>query len=89
MLAKRLIYSGHVQGVGFRYTTFRIAQSYDVAGYVKNLPDGNVEVLIEGPDRQVESIIDRLGDAMNDFIRSVKQQSLEPSNHYTKFSISY
>ena len=44
MPAKRILYSGRVQGVGFRYSTKQIASGYDVVGTVKNLPDGRVEL---------------------------------------------
>ena len=41
-------YSGQVQGVGFRFQTLRIARAYEVAGFVRNLPDGRVELVAEG-----------------------------------------
>lgn len=44
MIAKQVLYSGRVQGVGFRYTTKQIASGYEVTGTVKNLPDGRVEL---------------------------------------------
>lgn len=44
MIAKQIVYSGRVQGVGFRYTTKQIASGYDVTGTVKNLPDGRVQL---------------------------------------------
>ena len=46
MIAKRIIFAGKVQGVGFRYATKDIAKSYDVCGWVKNLADGTVEVQV-------------------------------------------
>ena len=45
---RRVYYSGQVQGVGFRYTTHRLAQGFEVTGYVRNLDDGSVELLAEG-----------------------------------------
>ncbi len=44
MIAKQVLYSGRVQGVGFRYTTKQIASGYEVTGTVKNLADGRVEL---------------------------------------------
>ena len=41
-------YSGHVQGVGFRYSAKQLSLEFDVTGWVKNLPDGRVEMVIEG-----------------------------------------
>ncbi len=44
----RVLYEGRVQGVGFRYLARRIAAGFDVTGYVRNLPDGRVELLASG-----------------------------------------
>jgi len=44
MIAKRVIYEGRVQGVGFRYTAKNLARGFDVTGWVKNLPDGRVHL---------------------------------------------
>lgn len=44
MIAKQVLYSGRVQGVGFRYTAKQIASGFEVTGWVKNLPDGRVEL---------------------------------------------
>jgi acylphosphatase len=58
-----------VQGVGFRYTVQNLALQYDVHGFVKNLPDGRVELVLEGPAPEVESLIDALKQKMSGFIR--------------------
>jgi len=44
MIAKQVLYTGRVQGVGFRYSTKQIASGYEVTGIVKNLPDGRVQL---------------------------------------------
>ena len=49
MSAVRYIVSGRVQGVGFRWFVMREATRLDLAGYVRNLPDGTVEVVAQGP----------------------------------------
>jgi acylphosphatase len=48
IVARRYIVSGRVQGVGYRYFTEDVAMREGVSGYVRNLPDGRVEVLVEG-----------------------------------------
>jgi acylphosphatase len=50
-------YSGDVQGVGFRATTAAIAKDYPVTGWVKNLPDGRVQLLVEGPEDAVDKFL--------------------------------
>ncbi len=59
--AKRLYVSGSVQGVGFRYFAGRVASRLGVAGYVKNLPDGRVEVYAIGDAAQLEALRNELG----------------------------
>jgi acylphosphatase len=49
---------GKVQGVGYRYNALKIAQSLDVTGFVRNLPDGTVEIVAEGSDEQLNALID-------------------------------
>jgi acylphosphatase len=48
MTTERIIFSGQVQGVGFRYTVRSLARRYPVQGFVRNLPDGTVEVVAQG-----------------------------------------
>jgi acylphosphatase len=50
MTARHVFYTGRVQGVGFRYSTKRIASGFDVTGWVKNLPDGRVELFAQAFD---------------------------------------
>ena len=57
MTAKRVLFSGRVQGVGFRYTTREIATGFDVVGAVRNLPDGTVELEIMGETDELEAYL--------------------------------
>src|SRR5688572_25939207 len=52
-----VLYSGRVQGVGFRYTTRSIARKYQVSGFVRNLPDGRVELVAEGAAHELEAFL--------------------------------
>jgi acylphosphatase len=60
MTAVRVLISGRVQGVGFRWAVAREAESLVVHGWVRNLSDGRVEALIEGDEAAVEQMIDWL-----------------------------
>jgi acylphosphatase len=53
-------YEGRVQGVGFRYTARRIAAGFDVAGYVRNLADGRVELVASGDEEEVDGFLEAL-----------------------------
>ncbi len=50
---KKVIITGRVQGVGFRFSAREQARKYGVKGYVKNLPTGNVEIKVSGPENKV------------------------------------
>lgn len=58
MQTKRLQIYGVVQGVGFRYSICDKANQQNLTGYVKNCPDGSVEVVVQGADDEVKNIID-------------------------------
>jgi acylphosphatase len=61
-------YSGTVQGVGFRYTVRQIARGLAVTGFVRNLSDGAVEVVVEGEGDQVARLLEEVAAAMGDYI---------------------
>jgi acylphosphatase len=60
MASYRYVVSGRVQGVGFRYFTLQAAQALGVSGFVRNLADGSVEVIAEGPDDVIVQFEERL-----------------------------
>jgi acylphosphatase len=51
-------FSGHVQGVGFRYTARHAAAGHNVTGFVRNLADGRVELVMEGPTEEMDRVIE-------------------------------
>jgi len=55
---RRVVVHGYVQGVGFRYAVQRAAESRDLAGWVRNRPDGTVEAAFEGEPDDVEALVD-------------------------------
>ncbi len=59
-LKQEWIISGRVQGVGFRYTSRQVAQRYDVTGWVKNLTDGTVQIVVEGQQAEIDRYLDDL-----------------------------
>jgi acylphosphatase len=58
MIARRVIIRGTVQGVGFRAWTEREAKKRNLTGWVRNVEDGTVESLIQGPEAEVKSMIE-------------------------------
>ncbi len=80
-------FSGHVQGVGFRHQAFSIAKGFEITGFVKNLNDGRVELLIEGDKSEIESYLHLLEEEMDTFITKVDKEVGESSKRFKHFSI--
>jgi len=89
MIGKTVHYSGNVQGVGFRMTARRIASDYEVTGYVKNLPDGRVELVAEGEADEVDRFLDAVADRMAGYIRDSRIDTTDASGQYRDFSITH
>ena len=86
--ARRLVISGRVQGVGFRWFTRDVAVREGVTGWVRNLPDGRVEALVEG-DAEAVTRVERLlrQGPPGARVQSVNAIAEEPSGAYDDFSI--
>ena len=85
----RMIFTGTVQGVGFRFTTCRVARRFDVTGAVRNLPDGTVEVVAEGAPGELEAFRDAILSAMGAYVRSHRQQRLTATGEFSDFSVAF
>jgi len=60
MTPLQVFYEGNVQGVGFRWTVRDAAKGFDVTGWVRNLPDGRVELQVNGEENEVRAFLDRI-----------------------------
>ena len=89
MLRRRIIYTGRVQGVGFRFSAVRAAGGHDVAGFVRNMPDGSVEVEVEGQKSEIEAFMGELAEMMSGNIREAKYQDMPVGGTYHRFEIRY
>ncbi len=76
-------FTGHVQGVGFRYTTLQVAKEFEVAGFVKNLADGRVLVEAEGRPRTLDAFVAAVEERMHGYVRKTErvQQTRAPLFH--------
>jgi acylphosphatase len=82
-------FSGRVQGVGFRYTVHNLAIPHNIRGYVRNLPDGRVELVMEGPEQDMDHLLDAIRQKMNHFIRGVETQAEPASGGFSGFTIKH
>ena len=80
-------YSGHVQGVGFRYTTNSIARGYQITGFVRNLPDRRVELVVEGPPKEVGAFLGEVRERFGDQIRDERSDDGPATGEFDQFKI--
>ncbi len=79
MICRLVHYKGRVQGVGFRYTSQRLAEGFPIAGYVRNLPSGEVELVAEGEAEDVQAFLDSVARQMAGYIakQSIREEPLQ------------
>ena len=84
-----LYYSGSVQGIGFRYTAQRIAESLKLTGWVRNLSDGRVEVTVEGSEPEIESFLQKINDIFKGYAWNTETQWDEATGEFMGFDIRF
>lgn len=89
MIARHVIFKGRVQGVGFRYTTRRMADRHGLVGFVRNLPDGTVEMLAQGQPEDVDGCMRDIEEYFSGYIRDTKVNEVPPDPKYTDFKITF
>lgn len=87
-IRQHTIFKGHVQGIGFRAAAQRLAEGFDIAGYVKNLSDGSVELVIEGKDTEVKAFLEAVRDRMSGYVREATTTDESPRGE-SGFRVEY
>ena len=90
-MVKRLhaYYHGSVQGVGFRLTAERAAESLGLSGWAKNLPDGRAEVLCEGKEAEIENFLRKIDDTFKGYIRDSGAEWSGATGEFGGFDIRF
>ncbi|HEX4145371.1 MAG TPA: acylphosphatase [Pirellulales bacterium] len=84
---REVFYSGHVQGVGFRYTTRSIATQLPVVGLVRNLPNGQVQLVVEGSPAAIDELLARVEAELGRYIRG-REVSVRPAQgEFSSFDV--
>jgi acylphosphatase len=82
-------FSGHVQGVGFRFTAIDIADRFPgIVGFVRNLRDGRVELVAEGPEGRVNEFLTAVADAMRPYVHGVERKQLPATGEFSDFRMA-
>lgn len=86
----RVFYTGRVQGVGFRHTAEQIALASLLTGWVKNLPDGRVELVCEGSKSVIDTYLaDIKSGQLGPFIKKVDVRWELPTGEFTDFTVEF
>jgi acylphosphatase len=82
-----IFFSGHVQGVGFRYSVLQVAKEFEVTGFVRNLADGRVQLETEGAKADIAAFIDAVQEKLHGYIRKVERSSDQRPAQFSGFAI--
>jgi acylphosphatase len=82
-------YAGTVQGVGFRFTAERAARELGIVGWVRNLRDGRVEILVEGDESLLKDFLAKIKKRMGYYIRDTDIELREPTGEFSDFEIAF
>jgi acylphosphatase len=88
-IAKHIIFEGRVQGVGFRFTALDKASYHSLEGYVRNMPDGSVEMLAQGRPEDIDNCIEEMGGAFDGYITAVKVEEVPLNERLEGFRITF
>ena len=90
MTALQVFYEGRVQGVGFRYSTKQIAMGFEVTGWVRNLPDGRVEMQVRGEEAEVKAFLKEIRDSqLGPLIQGERSAPASDGEELSGFSIRH
>lgn len=89
MVARHIIFTGRVQGVGFRFTAHRVASRHQLAGFVRNLPAGTVEMLAQGQLEDIDDCVRDIEEEFTGYIRETKIEDVPPDPRHTDFKITF
>jgi len=89
MERRNVHFTGHVQGVGFRFTVYSSAREQGASGYVQNLPDGRVRMVVEGDTAKVDRLVAAVETRMADYITDVQSDTLDATGEFRDFSIRF
>jgi len=88
MVSRQVYFEGRVQGVGFRFTTKQLAREYDVTGWVRNLPDGRVELEITGEVEEVDAFVQGIQEsALAHHIQNTQVNKIDLVTSHSGFEI--
>ena len=89
LIRREVLYSGRVQGVGFRFTAQAASEGYAVSGFVRNLEDGRVQLVVEGEPGEVERFLADIAERMAGKIRKADVTDGRATSEFPGFEIRH
>ena len=80
-------YRGHVQGVGFRYSTATLARRWPVTGYVQNLANGDVRLVVEGHPTELDGLLEAIAQRMAAYVEETRVERAAAKGGFGRFQI--
>ena len=87
--AKHIIFTGRVQGVGFRFTAYGIAKRYQLNGMVRNLPNGSVEMIAQGDSEDVADCIRDIQESFAGYVSKTETEDAPLAPDLKEFKITF
>ncbi|MFC1676596.1 acylphosphatase [Planctomycetota bacterium] len=87
--AKHVVFIGRVQGVGFRFTAFNVANRCQLTGMVRNIAGGNVEMIVQGNPKDIADCIRNIKETYAAQVREVKIEDIAVNPKYQDFKITF
>ena len=81
-------YAGRVQGVGFRFNAQWIARGFAVTGFIRNLPDGRVQLIAEGEEKEIDRFLARIADSMMGNITHTDVRRTDATGEFSAFEVA-
>ncbi len=89
MIAKHIFFTGRVQGVGFRFTARRAANRRQLTGFVRNVPNGSVEMLAQGRPEDIDDCIQDIKEYFAGYLKETKTEEIPLDTRYEEFRITF
>jgi acylphosphatase len=88
-VAKHIIFAGRVQGIGFRFTALSAANHYKLTGFVRNIRNGDVEMLAQGPPDDIDKCVQEIKKTIGSYVAEVKIEDVAFDPQYKDFKITF
>ena len=82
-------YRGHVQGVGFRYTAEVLARRWPVTGYIQNLANGDVRLVVEGQPAALDGLLEAIAQRMAGYVEETRVERAAATGSFDRFQIRF